>query len=532
MNIRKINIELLARLFFIFFGLLYFFTQIVLLIGFSLTKINCLIIAISSIVISNFILKIKRFLFYNSISIIVLLICFLLINQYIDLTWDGQAYHQEITLRLADGWNPIKTKVSNIWVYHYPKSYETLGVFFYDLFGTVKAIKVTNIIFFIILFLYSNSYLKKHFNKKETFIYSLIITFNPVFLGQLTSNLIDGFLYAIVVILVISYLNIKKKSNYRIDFILAIIILINIKFTGLVFAFFISAYILVNEYLIAKSRTIKIKEFIFLTILIIPFLYSPYIKNNYLEKGHPLYPVMGDNNFAFIDNYEPDIIKPYHRINKVLISNFTTVTNRKEGEFKIPFTFSIRELQRFRNGNPRLGSFGVWWSGILIFSIFFYAYYVYIHRKKFKLSDYEYIIAVIIFITLINKGGWWFRYTPFIWLIPLLLFLSIKRYQKSKKAEITFSLIVFINGLLTLSISFGAIYLDTKRFEKKLLNLKSKNINSLKIDFGAFYGNKTLLKEYDISYVEAKKETFKEIIMFNSEVAMDTISEKKNTLND
>ena len=113
---------------------------------------------------------------------------------------------------------------------------------------------------------------------------SLIIAFNPVFLGQLTSNLIDGFLYAIVVILVISYLNIKKKSNYRIEFILAIIILINIKFTGLVFAFLICAYIMVNEYLIAKSRTIKIKEFIFLTILIIPFLYSPYIQNNY-SKG-------------------------------------------------------------------------------------------------------------------------------------------------------------------------------------------------------------------------------------------------------
>ena len=89
---------------------------------------------------------------------------------------------------------------------------------------------------------------------------------------------------------------------------------------------------------------------------------------------------------------------------------------------------------------------------------------------------------------------------------------------------------IIINGLLTLTISFGAIYLDTQRFEKKLVNLNSTN--NLKIDFGVFYGNKTLLKEYNVNYIEAKKETFKEIIMFNSEVAMDTISEKKNTLND
>lgn len=532
MFFRKIKIELLARLFFIFFGLLYFLSQTVLLFGFSLTKTTCFVIAFCSLLFSNIFLKIKETVIYNLIVVIIIILCFLLINQYIDLTWDGQAYHQEITLRITEGWNPTRTKIDNPWAYHYPKAYETFGVFFYYLFDTVKAIKLTNILFFIVLFIYSFSYLKKQFKRNEALIYAIIISFNPVFLGQLTSNLIDGFLYTICVILVLSYLGIKKNSNYKLDFFLALIILINIKFTGLVFAFFICSYIFLNEFIFSKSKQIKIREVVFLILFLIPFLYNPYIKNNFIEKGHPLHPVMGIEKDDFIENYVPDIIKPYNRFNRVLISNFTTVTNRSEGEMKIPFTFSIRELQRFRNGGPRLGSFGVWWSGILLFSFAFYLYYLFRYRKEFKLSHYEYFIAIIIFLALINKGGWWLRYTPFMWLIPLFLFLSIKRYYTNKKAEMVLFCMILINGLLTLSISFGAIYLDTKRFEKKLIDLDLKNRDDLKIDFGAFYGNKTLLKEYNVHYTEVDKASFKEPMQLNSEVTFDATAVKNDPINE
>ena len=101
---------------------------------------------------------------------------------------------------------------------------------------------------------------------------------------------------------------------------------------------------------------------------------------------------------------------------------------------------------------------------------------------------------------------------------------------QSGEALDTHSFAVLIGVGATTVNPYLAIDSIHQRFEKKLVNLNSTN--NLKIDFGVFYGNKTLLKEYNVNYIEAKKETFKEIIMFNSEVAMDTISEKKNTLND
>ena len=70
----------------------------------------------------------------------------------------------------------------------------------------------------------------------------------------------------------------------------------------------------------------------------------------------------------------------------------------------------------------------------------------------------------------------------------------------------------------------GAIYLDTKRFEKKILQLKSEE-PVVSMDFGDFYGNKFLLKEYGINYVEKKKATFTQPTELNSEVFFEAIND-------
>ena len=232
---------------------------------------------------------------------------------------------------------------------------------------------------------------------------------------------------------------------------------------------------------------------------------------------------MGENSSVFHQDYVPDIIKPYSGFERVILSNFVTVCNRSEGEFKIPFTFSMQELQRFRNGGPRGGSFGVWWSGILLLSLFYYIFGIVKHRKQFRIGHYELMTVCILILTFANAAGWWFRYTPFIWLIPLFFVLSIRRYQGYILAERGLFVIVLINGLLTLSISMGAIYLDTKRFEKKIQQLKSDE--PISMDFGDFYGNKFLLKEYGINYVEKKKATFTQPTELNSEVFFEALND-------
>lgn len=438
--------------------------------------------------------------------LIFISLLYLISSLYIDFTWDGQAYHQEMTMRMVEGWNPFYSKQGGTWVYHYPKAFETIGVFFYTIFGSIKAVKLTNIFIFIILGLYAFNYFSKKYKKRESLVYSMMVAFNPILLCQLTSNLVDGFLYGTAAILILSYLLAKKDKSYMFDFFISLIILINIKYTGLVFAVAIVGYILFNELFIDKNKSKLIKNIIVLGLLASPFLYTPYLKNNLYENGHIFHPLMGENKEDFIEDYVPKLIEPYNRIERIALANFISVSNNIEAEFKIPFSFSIKELQRFRNASPRGGILGVWWSAILLISCMYYFISIWRYRNQFKFSHYEFIVLYILFFTLINEAGWWFRYTPFIWLIPLLLVLSIQRFSSKKLFEFGFFLIVFINGLLTLSISLGAIYLDTKRFEKRLA--KYQNGKTHLIDFGNFYGNKTLFKEYNIKYTEAEKSSF------------------------
>ncbi|MEQ6124663.1 hypothetical protein AAON49_10710 [Pseudotenacibaculum sp. MALMAid0570] len=516
MLLQRFQIETFSRLCFVTLGTIYFLSQLLFFFGFSLNTFTSVGIVIVAIILSNLFIKNKK-LIYPTLFIVLTFILFVIINLYIDFTWDGQAYHQEMAIRMAEGWNPITTKQDAIWVYHYPKAFETLGAFFYMIFGTIKAVKIPNLFIFLLLFLYSFSYIKKYYSKVESLGISVIIAFNPILLCQLTSNLVDGFLYAICIILVLSYLNLKKNKRYLIDFFLALIILVNIKYTGVVFACAIIGYVGFYELFIKKNRAI-VKKIVIASIAMIPFLYTPYIKNNLIENNHVFYPLMGENKIDFAENYVPEIIKPYNRFERIILANFTTISNRGEGEFKIPFTFSMKELQRYRNGGPRNGILGVWWSGLLLISLLYYFFNLIKLRKEFAFSHFEMIILCILFFTFINKAGWWYRYTPFIWLIPLFLTLSIKRYKKSRLFEYNFLFIAIVNGLLTLSISFGAKYIDTKRFEDNLQKLASK---SYRIDFGDFYGNKILLKEYDIKYIESDKSTFKNPISLNSEVILE-----------
>ena len=510
------KLETLSKLCFLFLGTSYLFSQLFFAIGLSISQTYGFVVIGLSLILSNIILRERKFI-YNACLFALTVLLFLVAQFYIDQTWDGQAYHQEMTLRMAQGWNPYGSQQGGTWVYHYPKAYETLGVFFYQIFGTIKAIKMVNLFIFVTLFLYTFSYLKQKFRRNESLLIAIAIAFNPVLLGQLTSNLVDGFLYAIAVIMVVAYLQWKSDKRSVIDFFLALIILINIKFTGVIFAIAIAGYIFLKEWITNKeTRKQNITRLLVVGLLGSFFLYTPYIKNNLIENGHVFHPLMGKNSSEFHQDYVPDIIKPYSPFQRVILSNFVTVCNRSEGAFKIPFTFSITELQRFRNGGPRGGSFGVWWSGILVLSLLYYFFGILKHRKEFKISHYELITVCILILTFANAAGWWFRYTPFIWLIPLFFLLSIKRYQAYVLPERGLFAIALINGLLTLSISMGAKMLDTKRFERKILQLK--NEQPVSIDFGNFYGNKFLLKEYGIEYVEKKRATFTQPTELNSEV--------------
>ena len=521
-----------TRLIFLFMGILFISTTLLFLFDGHLNLLNAVIILVTVFALSNYCIGLKKDSILLNVGFVICTILLILFSQfYIDLTFDGQAYHQEMMIQMSSGWNPVYELIDDannqsIWLNHYSKGYEIIGAVFYKLLNNITYVKFINLIFLALSFLYPFNYFKEKISKKKALLIALIIAFNPVTLVQLMTNLIDGFLYSVTVITVFSYLLSKTSKAYFFDFIIGLILLMNIKFTGLVFGVALYGVILIYALFVEKiKRVILLKKTLLIILIALPFLLTPYIKN-FIEKGHPFYPLMGTDKIDFVEDYVPDVIKGKGRLEKIILTNFVSIGNRSDSKLKLPFTFSLNELQKMRNGAPRVGSFGVWWGGLLLFSFMYYFISVFQLRGRFKFSIYEAIICVIILLLLINKAGWWLRYTPYFWLIPILLFLSINQYKETKNGLKILFCLVFINGFLTLIVSLGLRYNDSKEFIYKLNSLKNIK-NTIQVDFGAYLGNKALFKEHKIPFVERASKTFTAPEQFNNVVFIEGESKTK-----
>ncbi|QHI35237.1 hypothetical protein IMCC3317_05830 [Kordia antarctica] len=515
-----------ARLNFLFIGNIFLLLTILFLFGVSLNFYASIFILVAAWFNAN------RDIGWNK-KMILLNVLFLLFGAflfgtatlYLDLTYDGQSYHQEMSIQMANGWNPVyesfpKENPLYIWVQHYPKAFESIGAVFYSVFHKITYIKAINTLFLILSFLYPFIYFRKTASLQKSILISAIIALNPVVLIQLMTNLIDGFLYTTTIITFFAYLLSKEKKSYRWEVIIGLVLLINIKFTGVIFAGILYGIFLVDGFFIRKEKLqTHIKETFLIAIVAIPFLIAPYFLNFY-QNGHPLYPVMGENKIDFIQDYEPEMLKDKKRVSQFVLTNLASIGNKGDSHVKIPFTFTQNELQKNRNGAPRTGSFGVWWSGILILSLLYYGFCVVKIGRNFKLSKYERLIGLIILLILLNKAGWWLRYTPYFWLTPVLLYFSLKRYgAHAKFLKVLFGLIV-MNALFTLLISVGLKYKDGNELKNTLQQLAQKQ-KPIKVDFDNYLGNKVLFKEYGIEFVEANAENFIKPLKINNIVIIE-----------
>ena len=523
----KIQYKRFSRLIFLWLACSFAFVKLGFLAGLKLNFIISIIVLIASLTASNLIIGLKKDFYKLNISFILFITIILGFSTlFIDLTFDGQAYHQESVIQMSNQWNPLYENINesnnqSLWVNHYARAYEIIGALFFSIFNSIKVTKAINLIFIFVVFFYTKKCASSFsFTNSKSIKVALLVTFNPILITQLTTNLIDGFLYGVSIITICSFLLIKRNKNYTIDFILGLLLLINIKFTGLVFGVFIYGILSIYSFNQGKKFNKIFKESLILLFLVLPFVVTPYLKNMN-QNGHPFYPLMGKEKVDFVEDYVPDVLLPYSNVKRIVVSSFLSIGNRADARFKIPFTFTRNELQKLRNGGARVGDFGPWWGGILIISIIFYLYNIFRYRKKFKISIFEISIFTIILLMFLNKAGWWLRYTPYFWLIPLGVYFSISRLKKSSIFLNVLLMLVVVNSLLIFTVSIGVRYLDSMRMHKKLVELKKVD-KVIYVDFDSYLGNKELFKDYNINYIEKNADSFSNPSTLNNVVIIET----------
>ena len=481
----------------------------------------------------------------NLLAIILCIIAIIFATQIYDFAWDSNWYHKSALGCLKLGWNPIyqsfeefiqKTDMSvgclksaKIWAEHYCKASWIVGANLYSLTNNIEIAKAVNLIMIFALFGISYHYfVSTRFKCWQALIITFLLIFNPITVSQVFTLYVDNLLMVNLFGIIVMLFAISDKK-YKLDewykyFVLAMLVIfcINIKFTGLayggIFCFLFFCIWCIKAYLNVDFKTTFIKNIIFyiVTCSIAIFIVgaSSYL-TNFIEKGHPLYPLAGEEKIDIMSSNEPYIFKNMPTSQKLFISLFGETTNKLDYEFDKPkMLFSVSDEEVFYCGyDARIGGFGPLFSGVLVISLLvvIISLSVLYKRNKYWFAIFALVIATIFLMLLLITESWWARYSPYLYLIPIfaIVFMYLLYNYSGIFAKIIVSIIsAFLIGCLVVNTGYFAKYIvecknKTEIAKEEMINYReTTQDNKLKINYihGTLVGVEFNLKDYNINY--------------------------------
>ena len=466
----------------------------------SINKSALILSLISSIVFDAFLIKKnkeerKRILVASIIIPVLIIFSSIFVSGKIyDQSCDGNYYHKVTIGKLVNGWNPLYEKVedfnkkgndvvessiANIWVNHYARGSHVFAANVVSVTNNIETGKSINIISVAALFLLFMAFIL--YETKDLLmstVFGIVVASCTTITSQILTNYVDILVYVYFFLIILSFfmfekLNLfKHKNNYLILFFLALTIGINIKFSLFAYdgIFCLGYYI---WYIVRLKKKQLDKQFFkrFTIVSIVSLIIGVFViglsvyPKNFIEKGHPFYPIMGKDKVDIMTNNQPYYFGKKSTLEKFYIATFSKAENiirisKSEATLKMPFTIYPEEFYNLSVSDLRMSGNGILFSGILVLSVILFAIYIFKIYKKDKKLFYLIIIPTVITILLIIflDESWWARYFPQLHLIVFFA-LAILLYNKSKTSiGLLYILltIILLNNYITLNASLNS----------------------------------------------------------------------------
>ena len=364
-------------------------------------------------------------------------------GQVYDTSFDGQTYHQEAVAQLAQGWNPfyqdptpiggskLGDYVCDLSIKHYPRGAEIASATLYRLTGRIETAKVFGLQLMAASFFISLACLLLCFRKfslRFAIILALLIAFNPVSTCQALSFYIDGQMASVLSIMLATGLAILRRRGrfFLLLWAVSMVLVVNLKFTGVVYAVIVSFAF----FAILLARGGRSAGFRFASVTGASFVFAfafvgfnPYASNTLTFK-HPFYPLTGsDSRFFESITFQkgPANFDGLNRLEKLSISLFAQSDNvfgERVTRLKIPFTCSAEECGNLRNFDLRIGGWGPFFGGAVLLGLAIVALAFRARRRQAGVALG--LIGILLASALANPQAWWARYTPQLWLVPVI----------------------------------------------------------------------------------------------------------------
>jgi hypothetical protein len=431
-----------------------------------------------------------KIFFLNSILTFLIFVGVILVSsQFHDTSYDSTRYHQEIILTLVDDkWNLIKDfdppeglfPGSKIWVTHYPKGAEILSASIYTITNIIESAKAYTILFIIasfgVVYYLSRNIFK--INKYISLLISFIAAFNPISSYQSLSLYVDGQISSLIIIaIVFLILYVKKKSLLSfVSFLSVIIILCSIKLTSILYAVILCITLLL--YFITNkedfSSVLKHLLILLVTGIIGVFMinFNPYI-SNFIQKGNPVYPVIGKDSIDVMKNQLPQGHEELNSIEKFFSSHFWLSSENGKIILRPPFRLSEGYYSYFNAVDFRKGGFGPFYMEISIITFILSIFILF--NKKIPKTDkllFGFSVGMLLTSVVIIPMSWWARFVPQLYFINIIpLFVLFKNNKTGN----------FLGELLLLFLVLNSLYVTTFHLNKWFIHTKSINASIEKL---------------------------------------------------
>jgi hypothetical protein len=503
-------------------GFMYTAVTILFFFHVGLSIYSCWVINLVYILLTIYYLfRTKQVKDYSTI-VYLLFCCIVLVglsllvsNWFIDYSFDGQSYHGEAIIQIYNGWNPNYDHITgndivSLVINHFSKASWITGGFLYKLTGSFECAKAANIIWMMANFCIAFYLFTKWFdNNFLSIILSALLACNPVWLNMYLGNMLDcqvsNTIYIFILLLLIT---ISEKKLFLIPFLYIVIIYsTNLKFTvvgyNIIFIAAIILFLIVRK-VFFQYKTLVIHLCIAMFVAVAVIGYQTYTKNT-IEHGHPFYPFKGENNVSDSTSVLAMDYKKGNSISNFIKSNFAATTYNQAYtqhlKYKIPFSVSRYELERFAFAGVMIGGFGVWFSAVIIISLLMLIWLSFINRRKLFKEYFPvyFFIAVILFSILINPYAYIARYVPQYYLIPFsVLLLWWLTYKKQGLIFYLLIAVLIINSLLISGYTYYNMVVS-KKVKEQLKEIKAKN-KPVFVNFRVHTSKRALFDEYGIPY--------------------------------
>lgn len=455
-------------------------------------------------------------------SSVVVFVSFALLNGKIyDISWDGQWYHSEAILQLANGWNPFYDATSNgtlvsTLLNFYAKGPWICAAALYKFSGNFEAGKAFHLSLILACWLFSLAALStfRGIRWQWSIMLSLLWALNPVSLCQVFTYYVDGQLASLLGIALSLLILIDRRPDRVLMAVLAllVILMINVKLNGAIYIAIIGGGYWLWAAIVKKARNIELAMWLIAGGVVggVVVGFNPYVTQfvkEFISTGNPFYPT-DYRSLTHIDGESPfRNFVGMNRVEKLFVSLFSKseILPRHPLELKLPFTFSQNELQSFMYPDVRVGGFGPLFSGALVLTCAVLVILVVKYSRQLVGALTLLLPVMLILISAVsNPEMWWARYIPQLWIIPVVVAsIGLLLLRGGQWRYLTFALLLtlYVNILLISFVYASATIRGDRQIAGDLTTLKN-DVEPIAVRFNGFASTRYRFEQEGIRYIE------------------------------